>query len=65
MTEQFTKKELQQIMVLLNSWGEFTKEDTLLRQKVEKMIAEFPKSTEEVINGIPCTVERGSDQNVG
>ena len=62
MTEQFTKKELQQIMVLLNSWGELTDEDSLLRQKVERMIAEFPKSTEETINGIPCTVERGVEE---
>jgi hypothetical protein len=61
MTEQFTKRELQQIMVILNSWGDVTPEDCLLRQKVEKMIAEFPKSTEEVIGGIPCTVERGAE----
>lgn len=55
--EQLSKKELRQIMVILNCWGEMTPEDIALRQKIEKMIAEYPKTTEITIGGVNATLE--------
>jgi hypothetical protein len=59
MPEPFTLSELQHIMGVMNSWD--CPECSAIRQKVEKMIAEYPVKplkTQVVIGGHTVTRER-------
>jgi len=56
--EEFTKKELQELMTLLNSFGEPNKpEHCALSIKIERMIEQFPAVTQEIIAGHQVTRE--------
>jgi hypothetical protein len=56
--EEFTKKELQELMLLLNCFGEPDKpEHCALSIKIERMIEQFPATTQEVIAGHTITRE--------
>jgi len=56
--EEFTKKDLQELMLLLNCFGEPDKpEHCALSIKIERMIEQFPAVTQEIIVGHPVTRE--------
>jgi len=56
--EEFTKKDLQELMGLLNCFGEPDKpEHCALSIKIERMIEQFPATTQEVIAGHMVTRE--------
>jgi hypothetical protein len=60
--QQFKKKELQHLMVMLNEYGNPNcQECSDLRKKIEKLIAEYPAITLEWIggeNGILAEIDR-------
>ena len=58
--ETFTLKQLQELMCLLNAISiPDYQPHAYLRQKLERMIREFPAKEETMINGIPVTRESG------
>ena len=55
--QQFKKKELQHLMVMLNEYGDPNcQECSGLRKKIQKLIAEYPAITLEWIGGVNGTL---------
>ena len=59
---EFTRKELEILRDLVIGFGDLMGEDIgPLAEKIEGMVRGHTVTTEEMIGGVPCTVERGQD----